>query len=169
MTDFKAAYCDQWAKAAKNVLFVLEQIKPLVSELFKIESGFGATSDKLEIAKHEKSEPDIFIRYKAQTVAAIEVTGSEKLSFPCCVWIAKHKLDYADSAFFPVSYVLVYANDIRFVTASSAFHFGSPMSVCIGDNREWYQTLTASHAEPFHNLKPWLTGILNRFQKVAEK
>ena len=125
MGDFKAAYCDQWAKAACNVLFTLEQIAPLIQFPFKIESGYGAiSSDRLE-GEHERSQPDILIYGpdrsqgldREKIVAAIEVTGSNKVIFPCVSWIAEHKLQYARAVDFPIAYVLFFANQIRFVTA----------------------------------------------------
>jgi hypothetical protein len=168
MGDFKAAYCDQWAKAARNVLFTLEQIKPFVSFPFAIEAGFGATSSEYEAAEHERSEPDIMIRHYAEDssriVAAIEVTGTEKMIFPCIGWVAEHKLQYANAkaADFPIVYVLFFANQIRFVTAETMLKHGCPIKKTINGNEEQYRSIGSKSLEPFPNLKPWLIGILNK-------
>lgn len=122
MTDLRKLYSDAWIKSATQELIILETLKqwfedwPLRIEL----GGHGSGSTDFDDSDHVKSTPDILIRgdlESTEIIAAIEVTGSNKVTWPCEIWIAKHKQDFAKSVPYPVAYALFYGQEQRFTTA----------------------------------------------------
>jgi hypothetical protein len=166
---FTETYRDDWAKAAKNVQLVLDTITPIIDsygretgQLFAVKTGFGALSSKRETGDHQRSEPDILISYNGRIVAAIEVTGSNHVHFPCQVWIAKHKAEFAKVAGYPIAYYVFYRNWSVFLTAETLNRFGYSWPVLINGESEDYVYVMPDRTEPVSNMRAWIFGILRK-------
>jgi len=160
MTDYKNVYADTWAKAAKNVKYVSMLIAECLRPPLKAKLGFAAVSDQLDNSEHNKSEPDILIlNDKGQVVAGIEVTGSDRVSFPCKVWVASHKLQFMLEASYPISYVLFYRNRILFLNGQTLQGHAHPFDIEIGGNPEKYHWIHPKRIEELPGLKAWLLKI----------
>lgn len=160
MTDYKDVYADTWAKAVKNVKYVSQLVFQSLKPPLKVKLGFAAVSDQLDNSKHNKSEPDILISDNGQVVAGIEVTGSDRVNFPCIVWVASHKLQFMLEAPYPIAYVLFYRNNkTRFLGSEVLQGHARPYDVIISSNLEKYHWIDPKYTEDFSALKAWLLKI----------
>ena len=153
-------YAPVKAKAAKDCNETLRDLKEwfLIDEItFKL--GYHGISDKLvlEHTEHEKGEPDIFVYWKDSIVCAVEVTGSDKVKMPASVWIGKHKMDYAETARFPVVYALYYLGSRWFVPAGKVRQeAGVAETKIIGGYSEYYHVMHPQHLRKYEELQGWV-------------
>lgn len=160
MTDYKDVYADTWAKAAKNVKCISRLVAECLRPPLTTTLGFAAVSDQPDNSQHNKSEPDILISDNGQVIAGIEVTGSERVNFPCIVWVASHKLQFMLAASYPIGYVLFYRNNkIRFLRGEILQGHARPYDVQISGNPEKYHWIDPKHTEELPGLKAWLLKI----------
>ena len=161
--SFKEKYKDTWKKAAKDTLQVIADIEGWTDNPnLLLESGKGAvTDDILQDDNHESGAPDIFLLYYGQVIGAVEVTGSNRVSFPCDVWIGKHKIDYFRNAGIPIAYVLVYKNEKRFVTGHMVRSYvPMPTKLYPRGLPEWYHVLKPHHTQNYVYLRAFLQGLM---------
>lgn len=145
------------AKDCKETLRDLETWFPNYEVGFKL--GYHADSDKLvlEHTEHEKGEPDIFVLWKKHIVCAVEVTGSDKVKMPALVWIAKHKMEYATAAKFPVAFALYYLGSRHFVPAGTVGQeSGEAETKTIGGFSEYYHVMQPQHLSKYEELEEWV-------------
>lgn len=161
---FKSTYSDQWDRAAKQTKRVIDDLISWFAheEFLAIRAGHGALDSELvPNGDHEKGSPDIFIEYKGDIIAAVEVTGSEKVNFPCAVWIGKHKMDYALKVEFPISFVVNYPNEQRWISARMVDRYAeNPESRKIMGTIEYYHILKPHHTQIYKSLKFWVEGCI---------
>ena len=148
------------AKAAKDCKETLRDLKewfPNDEVTFKL--GYHGISDKLvlEHTEHEKGEPDIFVYWKDSIVCAVEVTGSDKVRMPASVWIGKHKMDYAETARFPVVYALYYLGSRWFVPARKVRQeAGVAETKTIGGYSEYYHVMPPQSLRKYEEMQEWI-------------
>lgn len=161
--SFKEKYKDTWAKAANDTLRVISDIEGWIDDShLLLESGKGAITDQIvEDQDHESGAPDIFLIYYGQVIGAIEVTGSNRVSFPCDVWIGKHKIDYFKNAGLPIAYVIVYKNERRFVTGHIVITYAPlPEKIYPRGSPEWYHVLKPHHTQNYVYLHAYIQGLI---------
>ena len=164
-------YAGVKAKAAMDCKHTLRDLKewfPDKKITFKL--GYHAVSDKLELehSEHEKGEPDIFVLWRDEIACAIEVTGSDKVSMPALVWIAKHKMEYATAAKFPVAFALYYLGSRWFVPSYKVRQWAAePQTKTIGGYSEYYHVIEHTHLSKFEALEEWVQHQIMGF--VLEK
>ena len=157
-------YAQIKAKAAMDCKETLRDLKewfPDKKIAFKL--GYYGDSDKLELkhTEHEKGEPDIFVLWKDEIVCAVEVTGSDKVIMPASVWIAKHKMEYAEAAKFPVAFALYYLGSRWFLPAAKVGQWArKPQTMTIGGSTEYYHVIDPAHLSKFEALKEWVRNQL---------
>ena len=170
-------YAGVMAKAAMDTKETLRDLKewfPNDEITFKL--GYHGIADKPQVFKeHEKGEPDIFVYWKDEIVCGVEVTGSDKISMPAMVWIAKHKMEYAESAEFPIVFALYYIGSRWFLPAAKVRQWAAnPQTKTIGGYSEYYHVLDPAHLGKFADLREWvrdqiLGHILNRGGSVISQ
>lgn len=167
--SFKAIYGDQWAKAAKNCEQVIGDLTAaFASEGLKLRAGHGALSCEEDNSQHDQGEPDIFLIYNANIIGGIEVTGSNRVTWPCEVWIGHHKMKYARKVFFPVGFVLFYNGERRFVTAQMVNNYSPDFQErTVYGTIEHYHVLMPHYTQPYSSLIFFVEGCLD-FAKREE-
>jgi len=166
---FKKVYADQWAKAAKNCEQVIGDLTALFAQDgLKLRAGHGALSCEEDNTQHDAGEPDIFLVYKDNIIGGIEVTGSDRVSWPCEVWVGHHKMKYARKVFFPVAFVLFYRNETRFVSSVLVDqHAPEYERRTVYGGIEHYHVLKPHHTRPYSDLVFFVEGLIN-FAKREE-
>lgn len=153
-------YAGVKAKAAMDCKHTLRDLKewfPDKKITFKL--GYHADSDKLvlEHTKHDKGEPDIFVLWENEIACAIEVTGSDKVCMPALVWIAKHKMEYATAAKFPVAFALYYLGSRWFLPSNKVRQWAAkPQTRTVGGYSEYYHVIDPAHLSKFEALEEWV-------------
>jgi len=153
-------YAGTKAKAAMDCKHTLRDLKewfPDKKITFKL--GYHADSDKLvlEHTEHERGEPDIFVLWENKITCAIEVTGSDKISMPALVWIAKHKMEYAAAAKFPVAFALYYLGSRWFLPSNKVRQWAAkPQTRMISGYSEYYHVIDPAHLSKFEALEEWV-------------
>jgi hypothetical protein len=163
-------YAGTMAKAAMDCKHTLRDLKEwFPNEHITFKLGYCADSSKPENpVEHEIGEPDIFVLWKNEIACAIEVTGSDKISMPALVWIAKHKMEYAAAAKFPCAFALYYLGSRWFIPAYKIRQWAAkPQTKTIGGYSEYYHVIDPAHLSKFEALEEWVQHQIMGF--VLEK
>jgi hypothetical protein len=154
--DFYAGTMAKAAMDCKHTLRDLREWFPGKKITFKL--GYYADSSKPENpVEHEIGEPDIFVLWENKIACAIEVTGSDKISMPALVWIAKHKMEYAKAAKFPVAFALYYLGSRWFLPANKVRQWAAkPQTRTISGYSEYYHVIDPAHLSKFEALEEWV-------------
>jgi len=152
-------YAGTMAKAAMDCKHTLRDLKewfPNKKTTFKL--GYYGSSDKPEVFKeHDKGEPDIFVFWGDTVICAVEVTGSDRVIMPASVWIAKHKMDYAKQATFPIAFALYYLGSRWFLPAAKVRQWAQkPQTITIAGYSEFYHVIDPAHLSKYEALQEWV-------------
>jgi len=162
MNDFKALYQDTWAKAARDTQETIELIQSWFPWI-KWRPGKGALDEGPTDAEHPRAEPDIILLYDGEPILGVEVTGSDKMTWPCTVWIGKHKADFARACGYPVVYALYYNGQEakRVISNLMVLHY-APYAVAKKPRgvTEYYHEVLPHFTQPLNLLKPYVEGAL---------
>jgi len=162
----KEFYADTWAKASMDCKQTLLDLQAwFASNEISIRPGYHALSVNLEEhTEHDPGEPDIFVYWQDCVVCAIEVTGSDKVAMPADVWISKTKMEYADTARFPVAFALYYRGSRWFIPAAKAKQYATePQTKMIANFAEYYHVIEPQHLTKFRDLQGWLRNQIVGF------
>ncbi len=158
--NLRDVYHGKWEKAAQETKLVMQDLIQWFPKL-EFRAGKGALSDQEVNEDHTPGEPDIFLDFKGETLAGIEVTGSDKVCWPCAVWIGKHKVDHAFSVGYPTAFALFYPGNRRFITARMVRHYAPiPETLTPYGLPESYHVLKPHHTMRYGGLKPWLERLV---------
>lgn len=159
---FKNLYRDQWKKAAENCKQVIGDLTAGFAQAgLKLRSGHGALSCDEESSDHNHGEPDIFLLFNDNIIGGIEVTGSDRVNWPCEVWIGAHKMKYARKVYFPIAFVLFYPNERRFVTAKMVTSYApEPEERTVYGGIEHYHVLNPHHTQGYSQLRFFVEGLV---------
>lgn len=161
--SFKDTYSDQWAKAARDTGRVIQDLgKWFGSQGLKLVPGHGAISDEVDHSDHDPGSPDIYLEFAGEVIGAVEVTGSNKINWPCNPWIGDHKIKWFVENGTPTAYVLVYRNARRFVTGQMILTYSPPIpqDIKLYGTIERYRVLKPHHTQPYEFLKAWIDGLI---------
>ncbi|HKT22838.1 MAG TPA: hypothetical protein VJR06_09565 [Nitrososphaerales archaeon] len=150
---YQDTYAYKWANHADTVKWLAGKFADMG---FEVWFGYGARDAGKMVSKNgDPNEPDIFVAWKGEKLAGIEVTGSERARVPPGdIYVRKSKLDHAMKSDIPVWFYMVYQR--HYVLRTDDVWPYREHTTKVGQDRDPYVVVPCTVGKPIGALFDWL-------------